>query len=66
VGEKSNVFLIPPCLLLTFVEFYVYYHPIVADGDGPSSLSIAPSHLEELTLSYWLSAAYVHENTESL
>jgi hypothetical protein len=66
VGEESNVFLIPPRLLLAFVEFHVYHHPIVADGDGPSSLSVTLSHLEELTLSYWLSAAYVYKNTKSL
>jgi len=66
VSEESNVFLVPPRLLLALVEFHVYHHSIVADGDGPSSLSVTPSHLEELTLSYWLSAAYVHENTKSL
>lgn len=66
MGEKSNVFLVFPYLLLAFVEFHVYHHSIVADGDGSSSLGVTPSHLEELTLSYWLSATYVYENTKSL
>ena len=52
MGEKPNVFLVPPRLLLALMEFHVYYYSIVADGDGSSSLSVTPSHLEELTLSY--------------
>ena len=60
MGEKSNVFLVPSCLLLAFVEFHIYRYSIVADGDGSSSLGVTLSHLEELTLSYWLSAAHMH------
>ena len=66
MGEEPNVLLVPPRLLLALMEFHVYYHSIVADSDRPSSLSVTLSHLEELTLSYWLSAAYVHKNTKSL
>jgi hypothetical protein len=48
------------------MEFHIYYHPIVADSNRLSSLSIALSHLEELTLSDRLPAAYVYKNIESL
>ena len=66
MGEETNVLLIPPCLLLAFVKFHVYHHSIVADCNGPSSLSITLGHFEELALAHWLSATYVYENAKSL
>ena len=56
------LFLILACLLLAFVIFDVDHNPVVAKRGLASPLCIPPSHREELTLPYGLTAADVEES----
>ncbi|GAB7336618.1 hypothetical protein MBLNU13_g10314t2 [Cladosporium sp. NU13] len=74
MGEKVRYFMADNAsandraikVLSESLEIDPQCHRIMTDSDRPSPLSVTPGHLKKFTFTYWLSAAYVYEDTKSL